>query len=143
MFSQASCKNNLYSWNTRRKKNATNITTYHWKFDEIFYQNSKIGSFFKQRSICPSVKDKNSNMINIFIKVQGLSYKGKISCSMGHQAKTSQTLILELTSLGIQRPVMAPFPIGKDCPLMHLCDEPHNAPYTSGSCEGLCKKLKQ
>lgn len=63
------------------------------------------------------------------------AYRGKISCSIGHQANISQTLTLELASLGMQRPVMAPFPIGKDCPLMQFCGESHNAPYTSGSCK--------
>ena len=70
------------------------------------------------------------------------SYKGKISCSIGHHANISQTLILELASLGMQRPVIAPFPIGKDCPLTQLCDESHSAPNTSGSCEIICQNCK-
>lgn len=120
-----------------KSQKTKNTITDHWKFDKIFDQNSKIGSFFKQRAISSPVKDDKFKHNELIRKNKDFSYKGKISCSIGHHANISQTLILELASLGMQRPVIAPFPIGKDCPLTQLCDEPHNAPYTSGSCEGI------
>ena len=60
------------------------------KFDEVFNQNREVSRRFHQRHLVPPFFQENSVIHSHDLNYYS-NYKGRISCSSGHQASTSQT----------------------------------------------------